>query len=77
MDDTARVVVEFREREAFAVLVAIAFGQRVAEDPRLAGFVETLRPDVFVGSCQWKADALVAGLRVWRALGLPGEPPVL
>ncbi len=67
MDDTAGVVVEFKEPEAFAVLFAVGMAARQADAPGFGEVVNRVRPGVFVGARQWNADALVAGLRVWRA----------
>jgi hypothetical protein len=79
MDDLGGIAVEFKEREARAVLAALAISGYLAKrEPQtweriVRHALEQLSDAAFAGPRQWRADELSAGMRVWRALGLGGS----
>jgi hypothetical protein len=82
MDGPGGIVVEFKESEAFALLLGAAMLRGISKlqpemiDAMVVQLVPQLRAGAFVGPRQWRADVLVGGLKLWRALGL-SDPPAL
>jgi hypothetical protein len=78
VDDSRQVIVEFKEREAFAVLVALGLAGGLlkrdtkAFDSLVGEALAEIKPGAFVGHRQWQADSITAGFRIWKALGLEG-----
>jgi hypothetical protein len=82
MDGPGGIAVEFKESEAFALLLAgpIAVGFSKSHPELFVQMIDSaiaqLRAGAFVGPRQWRADVLCANHRLWSALGLSETPPL-
>ena len=82
MDGPGGIAVEFKESEAFALLIAGAWLHAWSKahpqefEKLLAHVLPSLRLEAYVGIRQWRADLLVGNMRLWRALGLSEPLPL-